>query len=134
MDKSRAGGCACGNLRYTVSGPPNWTALCHCDDCRRACSAPIVAWMGYSLNRVDWDGVRATRASSAFATRGFCPECGTQMSFESSRWPGEVHLYPVTLDDPSDYVPDLHCYVSERLTWLHVVDDLPKHAGSADAP
>jgi len=133
MAEQRHGGCACGNIRFTVTGRPKWTALCHCADCRKACSAPVVAWMGYTPDTVTWQGTRKMRASSAHATRGFCEACGTQLSFESARWPGELHLYPVTLDDPTDYVPDLHCYVAERLEWLHISDDLPRYAGSADA-
>lgn len=134
MAECRTGGCACGAVRYEVTGAPEWTALCHCESCRRHCSAPVVAWMGYTPDTVRWTGVRKMRQSSAIATRGFCGECGTPLSFESSRWPGELHLYAVSLDDPSDYEPDLHCYVGERLGWLHIEDDLPKHEGTADGP
>ncbi len=132
MGEVRSGGCACGSIRYTVTGAPKWTALCHCEDCRRACSAPVVAWMGYAPDAVTWQGQRKMRASSPHATRGFCAECGTQLSFESKRWPGEIHLYAVSLDDASHYTPELHCYVAERLEWLHLSDDLPRYDGSAD--
>lgn len=127
------GHCLCGAVRYTAPEKPLWTALCHCESCRRACSAPVVAWMGFAVEAVVWDGARAFYQSSDIATRGFCPKCGTQMSFESTRWPGEVHLYAVSQDDPSGYAPQLHCHAQERLGWLHMNDDLPIHQGSADA-
>ena len=126
------GGCLCGAVRYRTSGAPRWTALCHCDSCRRACSAPVVAWMGYTPETVEWSGERTFYKSSDIALRGFCAKCGSQMSFESTRWPGELHLYGVSLDNPEDYVPDLHCHHAERLAWLHVEDDLPKHKASAE--
>lgn len=54
------------------------------------------------------------------------------MSFESTRWPGELHLYGVSLDDPEAYIPQLHCYTDEHLSWLSTDDDLPRFPQSAD--
>jgi hypothetical protein len=89
----REGRCQCGAVRYRLTSDPKWTALCHCESCRRAASTPIVAWMGFETALVHWSGERAFYTSSQIATRGFCPMCGTQMSFESTAWPGEIHLY-----------------------------------------
>ncbi|MEM6385178.1 MAG: GFA family protein [Pseudomonadota bacterium] len=130
----QTGGCLCGAIRYELTGKPKWTALCHCESCRRAASAPVVAWMGYQLARVAWIGTRSFFNSSAHAKRSFCPTCGSPMSFESTRWPGEIHLYGASLDDPEAYAPELHCYTEEHLSWLTVADDLPRFARSADEP
>lgn len=127
------GRCLCGKVRFEAPSKPLWTALCHCESCRRATSAPIAAWMGFPEDAVRWQGERSFYQSSEASTRSFCPRCGTPMSFESTRWPGETHLYAVSADAPEDYVPVLHCYYTERLPWLAVEDDLPKHAGAADA-
>ena len=126
------GRCQCGAVRYTAAAKPLWTALCHCESCRRAASAPVVAWMGFETDQVDWTGDRSFYQSSEIAKRGFCAFCGTQMSFESTAWPGEIHLYAASLDDPTRYAPELHCHHAERLPWLHLGDDLPKHAATAD--
>lgn len=126
------GGCLCGAIRYELSAPPKWTALCHCESCRRSASAPIVAWMGFRPDQVMWTGERSFYKSSEIATRGFCGRCGSQMSFESTRWPGELHLYGVSLDEPEAFAPQLHCYTDEHLSWLHISDALPRHGQSAD--
>ena len=126
------GGCLCGATRYELAAPPKWTALCHCESCRRAASAPLVAWMGFTPEQVTWTGTRATHASSAHALRSFCPTCGSPMSFESTRWPGEIHLYAASLDDPEAYIPELHCYTDEHLSWLALDDGLPRFPQSAD--
>ena len=126
------GGCLCGAVRYSLSASPKWTALCHCESCRRAASAPVVAWMGFAPDQVDWTGTRSSYQSSDIATRTFCPTCGSQMSFESTRWPGEVHLYGVSLDDAEAFVPELHCHTDEHLSWVKMNDDLPRHPRSAE--
>ncbi len=132
MGEPISGRCLCGAVRYHTDGPPDWTALCHCESCRRACSAPVVAWMGFQAGSVTWVGARSFYRSSPIATRGFCSTCGTQMSFESTRWPGEIHLYAVSSDTPETYTPDLHCHYGERLAWLHISDTLEKHPGTAN--
>jgi len=128
----QTGRCLCGAVRYALGAPPKWTALCHCESCRRAASAPVVAWMGFRPEQVSWAGERAFYASSEHAERSFCPTCGSPMSFASARWPGEIHLYGASLDDPQAYVPQLHCYAAEHLGWLKLADDLPRFTGSAD--
>ena len=126
-----SGRCQCGNISYIAANAPKWTALCHCESCRRAASAPIVAWMGFETEQVTWAGTQSFYHSSKIARRGFCPTCGTQMSFQSTAWPGEIHLYAVSLDEPDDYKPQLHCHHGEALAWLHVQDDLPRFDAKA---
>jgi len=108
-DEMITGRCLCGGVTFEAGPKPLWTALCHCDSCRRAASAPLVAWMGFPVETVRWTGKRS-----------------------HARWPGEIHLYAASRDDPAAYVPQLHCYYAERLAWLDIGDDLPKHAASAD--
>lgn len=126
-----SGRCLCGGVRWTAAAPL-WTALCHCESCRRAASAPVVAWIGFRKDAVSWTGARRIFRSSPGVERSFCPTCGTPLSFESTRWPGELHLYAASMDDPSAYRPQLHCHHAERLAWLHIADDLPKFDGSAE--
>lgn len=131
-DTAITGRCLCGQVGYVAPATPKWTALCHCESCRRAASAAVVAWMGFDEADVEWHGVRRFYRSSGVAQRSFCPECGTQMSFQSTRWPGEIHLYGVSRDDPENFRADLHCHYDERLPWVAADDVLPKYGGSAD--
>lgn len=50
------------------------------------------------------------------------------MAYEAERFPGEIHFYATTLDDPADFKPDFHVHYRERVEWLHITDDLPKYA------
>lgn len=105
-----------------------WAALCHCEDCRRAASSDYVSWFGVARQTVTWSGPRKTYKSSARVVRSFCAECGAPLSFETEVFPDETHLYASTLSTPSLYQPTAHIFWSERLPWVCVQDDLPKHA------
>ncbi len=126
------GRCLCGTVNFEGQGEPLWTSHCQCESCRRCCSAPITSFLGFSAEKVSWVGERKFYQSSEIAVRGFCLNCGTQMSFESTKWPDEIHLYAASLDDPSLYKPQMHSHWDERLSWSAWQDDLPKHKGSAD--
>ena len=59
--------------------------------------------------------------------RSFCGSCGAPASFETEVFPDETHLYAASLDDPNLYRPTAHIFWSERLPWIELSDDLPKH-------
>ena len=129
MTDTREGGCLCGAVRYRVLGKPNWVALCHCRSCRRSCGSVIMTWAGYPAgNYAVIRGSPRRHASSTDVTRGFCGDCGTPLSFESDRWPGEVHITVGSLDRPEDMPPRSHVFTEEQIPWLHIADDLPRFA------
>src|SRR5262245_49623924 len=100
-DLSLEGGCACGAIRYRVRGTPYHRTLCHCVDCRRASGAPVVAWASFAVAALTWTrGAPKLRRSSDHAERGFCSDCGTQLTFQDdqSRW--ELDLTLASLDRP----------------------------------
>ncbi|KIN66280.1 Glutathione-dependent formaldehyde-activating GFA [Sulfitobacter noctilucicola] len=53
------------------------------------------------------------------------------MAFQADHYPGEIHLYAVTLTDPTAFEPEFHVHYESRLPWVHLADELPRHAGSA---
>lgn len=87
----------------------------------------MTSYFGVARAQVTWKGVRSFWNSSPGVTRGSCSECGTPMHYMSTRWPGEIHLVAVTLDDPTLYKPTAHVHWAKRLLWLTLDDDLPRH-------
>jgi hypothetical protein len=121
------GGCQCGAVRYRVTGAPVMTALCHCSMCRRAHAAPAVAWALFAESQVEFTGSgRSFHASSEGCRRGFCPACGSQISFSAAYIPGLIDLAIGSLDDPDGIEPRLHSWENERLSWLHLSDGWPR--------
>lgn len=128
-DLSLEGGCQCGDVRYRLVGDPIMTALCHCNLCRRASAAPAVAWAMYAETQVEFlKNAPAIYASSAEARRGFCPRCGTPISFAADYIPGLIDITIGSLDDPNQLPPAFHYWESKRLSWLQLADGLPRHA------
>ena len=123
------GGCACGAARWVHEGAFIRHLICHCESCRRAVSAGCSAFVGTQETDVRWEGSYTTFKSSSEATRGFCADCGTQLFFKSTRWPGELHLHVGTLDDPSTYRPDKHVVLAERVGWLPLSDGIARDEG-----
>lgn len=51
------------------------------------------------------------------------------MLFESSRWPGEVHVARACVPGPIDRDPGAHVFFDDRAEWLTVDDHLKKLGG-----
>ncbi len=127
-----SGRCLCGAVTWQTPARPIWAGHCHCESCRRACSAPFTSFLGVPRDSVNWSGRVAVNASSHGARRGYCPSCGAQLYYQGARWPAETHLHAATLDDPSLFRPEAHFHYAERAPWLGIDDNLPKYAGTDD--
>jgi len=133
------GGCLCGAVRYRFPLPPLWVAHCHCTVCRRAQGAGFVTWIGTDGERFELLGSAAalrTYQSSPAATRSFCGRCGTPLFFESSNWPGELHITLGSVDAgiAARLQPQGHVHWATHVPWIgEIHDGLPRHeaAGSS---
>lgn len=122
-----SGHCLCGAVAFAFEGEPNWQAHCHCESCRRNCSAPYTSYLGVSHGKWRWTGkVPGVYLSSPGVRRHFCPDCGTPMAFEGESWPHEIHFYAASLSDPAAYRPTAHANWNEHLPWVAVADGLKK--------
>ncbi len=126
-DATWEGGCLCGATRYRATGEASHLCFCHCRSCRRASGAPCVAWATFPSGgfRVT-HGELARFASSPGVVRGFCPTCGTPLTYARADTPDEIDLLLATLDDPGRLTPAYHIWVSERLPWVSLSDGLPR--------
>lgn len=120
-----SGRCLCGAVKYTTSAKPLWQAHCHCESCRRATSSGFTSFFGVADGQWQWVGSPpATYVSSPGVWRDFCPNCGSQMAYRSDKFPGEIHFYAATLDNPADFQPSLHVHTDEQLPWVQLADGL----------
>ena len=127
------GGCLCGGVRYQVQGQPTNSMICHCRTCRKAAGAPVVAWLTFALNMFSF--VRGTPAefrSSPPVIRTFCRACGTPLTYVHADRSTEIDVTTCSLDDPEDFPPSHHSWVSHDPGWLHFNDGLPAHSTTSE--
>lgn len=128
-DRIIEGGCRCGAVRYRAEGEPMFVLHCHCADCRRSAGGPVQTWTSYRKDQVTFLKATPKRyESSKGVMRGFCPACGTPLTYEAERIPDEIHILVGTFDDHDGIAPERHVWWEEKVAWLEVADDLPKYA------
>ena len=49
------------------------------------------------------------------------------MGFVADHYPGGMHLYAASLEDPEIFKPTFHVNYQSKLSWLALEDDLPKY-------
>lgn len=121
------GGCLCGATRYEIGAAARFTSYCHCEDCRRASGAPVVAWTFFPAGTLKWTAGMPKLLNFAGRERTFCPECGTPLSFFDPSIPSEYEVTTCSLDNPNLLPPRDHTWVEDRLPWFDVADPLPRH-------
>lgn len=126
-----SGHCLCKATRWEFAGVPSTTCYCHCDDCRRNCGAPVVAFLGVVTRDFRWAGsTPLSFQSSPGVRRYFCGTCGSPMGFEADHYPGSIYLYAASLSEPQNFKPSFHVNSDSKLPWLPLQDELPKHDGT----
>lgn len=132
---SHAGACFCGGVRFTVTGAPMRSSLCHCGLCRRETGGPFGAGGVWPRDAVTRSGGTTAYASSDNARRHFCPTCGATVFFEDLADPGVWEVMLPLLDDPSDLAPSCHLFAGNAVPGLVMGDDLPRYPKSrTDTP
>lgn len=122
--EGRAGGCACGAVRYRATGTLRPVVACHCSQCRKAFTNygafTAVARGGLAIedpNEVTW------YESSPGVRRGFCRRCGSGLFWDSSA-AGHVSIAAGTLDQPSGLRLARHIFVADKADFYEIGDGL----------
>ncbi|MCP1198975.1 GFA family protein [Notoacmeibacter sp. MSK16QG-6] len=121
------GRCRCGAVRFELTAKPHFASYCHCEDCRRATGAPVVAFIGIYDNEIEWQGKVDGEYGEPPVTRFFCSSCGSPIGYRDDRLAGRIYLYTAALDEPSRFAPTVHAFWPEKLSWLMLEDDLPRN-------
>lgn len=128
-----AGGCLCGAVRYTVAEMARDAVTCHCRMCQKQSGSAFMGFLTAPRRAVAISGGIRHYRSSSFATRGFCPTCGSALTFEYDHEPHLVGITLGSLDEPEAVAPTRHWGVESQLFWLALADGLPR-ATTQDDP
>ena len=130
------GHCLYGKVSFSLSSEVNRSCYRHCEDCQRNCTAPIVTFMGISLENFFWRIEGGAQEPKFFSCslgvhRFFCDKCCSPIAFQAEHYMGEIALYAATLTEPSVFQPKFHVHHKSSLSWLAMDDSLPKFQESA---
>jgi hypothetical protein len=127
------GGCACGAIRYECTGEPKAMVKCHCRDCQRAMGGP-----GFFAVVVPADSFKLTRGTLRYYfsesermgqhRRGFCADCGSPLTGAENRegTTGFIAITAASLDDPSEFRPQMDTWTSDAQPWDKMNPAVPK--------
>lgn len=122
------GRCLCGAVRYECGPPLSPPAFCHCESCRRASGAHVVAWITVKRDTLRFTGATPREfASSRPVQRSFCATCGTPLTYRHQDSPDTVDITVSTLDDPGVAAPVDHLWMNDAVAWDRPGDGLPQY-------
>lgn len=119
------GSCLCGAVAFEVSGAREAVSFCHCGQCRKvsghfwaATHAPFSALSFTEDRGLKW------YASSEWAKRGFCKECGSSLFYRMNGEEG-IGIAAGSLDPPTELTPGRHIFVADKGDYYQIADDAP---------
>ncbi len=127
------GGCACGKVRYELAAAPIRGFQCQCRDCQRDTGAghsSVMVFLRAALVVTgDVTETLRTADSGEQKLKGFCGACGSPLYNKPVSKPDMLGVYVGTLDDPSDFKPELVMFASRGHAWDHLDPALSKLPG-----
>jgi hypothetical protein len=119
----RTGACACGAVRYEVTGKLLKVTYCHCSKCRR--------WHGHvgAYTAVERAGFRLVEsrglkwyAATPTVRRGFCGECGSSVLWDEDG-DARIGICPGAMDAPTGLESKAHIFVGSKGDYYPLADD-----------
>ena len=126
------GGCACGHIRYRLTGAPMFVHCCHCRWCQRESGSAFVLNALIEADRVetlaDAPVLVMTPSESGEGQKIFrCPKCQVAVWSNYAMAVGEKlrFIRVGTLDEPDRIPPDIHIFTASKQHWLALPEDVP---------
>jgi hypothetical protein len=126
-DRTLAGRCQCGTVRYRVADEFLYASNCHCSRCRAATGSAFKAFAGIERSKLEvtegMDALLVYGDDDLNDTR--CGACGSLL-FSVVRDGEYVHVAMGSLVDAPSIRPTEHIFVGSKAPWFEITDDLPQ--------
>src|SRR5690606_16086305 len=124
------GGCQCGAVRFRIEGALGDASVCHCRMCQKAMGNFYAPLVSARTAKLDWTrGEPKQFRSSNYASRGFCGDCGTPLTYEA---PDGVALAIGAFDHPDEIAPIVQWGTEAKLPYVDGISTLPGHGTMED--
>ena len=128
MSKKHTGQCACGAVKFGFDTAPDFVAVCHCLDCKRASGGEAATFSGVPPTTSPWSAA-SRKLEHYIADAGkkldcsFCATCGSRLFTNNlESFPGMVFVMLGNLDRPDVFQPKLEMFTKRRLKWAKPLD------------
>lgn len=124
--------CHCGALQAAVRGEPEWVNVCHCKACQRRTGSVLHTGAYFRCSHVDILGVSkifARGADSGYEIHfHFCPQCGSNVYWQASRFPYHYGIAVGGFADPAFPLPSFSVWEASMHTWLSLAPPIEQFA------
>ena len=138
MDAPYTGGCACGAIRYEVSGKPIAQNDCQCRQCQRQTGTGHGSYLTFAGAVVSTSGEAKhfeTIGEGGTVKHGaFCGECGSPLFLTFPQMPDVFIVRAASLDDPARYQPNMVFWASAGHAWDQLDPALTRFAKMPPPP
>lgn len=125
VQKVHKASCLCGNIKIKALGEPNYTEYCHCQMCQKSSGSSFMIWVVFDKENVKVEKGNITKyQSSKSLARGFCSNCGSNVSIHTDKC---FDLPIGVLEKPDSIKIDHHIWAKRALAHVNLDDDLPKY-------
>jgi hypothetical protein len=132
ISRRLSGRCFCGTVEYEVADEFEYSAYCHCSNCRRTTGSAFKPFAG--IRRAEFKLVRGDTDLLVYGEESgndtHCKRCGS-LVFSVVRDGTYVHVPMGTLVDDPTIRPTKHIFVGSKAPWFQITDDLPRFDGHA---
>jgi hypothetical protein len=128
MTKRHTARCACGTVRFEFDTDPDFVALCHCLDCKKASGGEAAVICGvpesdFTLTGGAVKSFHYVANSGRGLDRNFCADCGARLfTTNLEAFPGLVFVALASLDNAEGIAPKLEMFTKRRLPWVKPLD------------
>ena len=122
-----SGSCLCGAIGFEAEGAEQHIHSCHCSMCRNWSGGPMLAASVDSV-RFTGEDLLGRFDSSAWAERGFCTKCGSNL-FYRLKEPDQYIMCMGAFDDESIFELAGEIYIDEKPPGYDFAGDHPRQTG-----
>jgi hypothetical protein len=121
MPSTYTGGCACGALRYEITGDPLVMLDCQCRQCQRDSGTGHQSHVTFGAVEVETTGEpsrwRMTGDGGSVKERAFCPTCGSAVWMTFAGRSDRFVVTAASLDDPASFRPQMVIWTAAGHAW-----------------
>ncbi len=121
----RSGQCECGAVAFDVDTSRDTVTFCHCSQCRRLTGHHFAATKARKSDLTfTQDRGLKWYASSTWAQRGFCGDCGSTLFYEALDT-GDINIAAGSIVSPTGLKPGRHIFCADKGDYYDIANDAP---------